>query len=553
MESTGERFLPEIEGAHIAYEHWHRYLLASSFVKDRTVLDVASGEGYGSNLLASYATSVVGVDIEPDAIRHAAATYPRPNLRFLCGPAEEIPIAGLHLFDMVVSFETLEHLCPEAQRHFLKEIKRLLRPGGLLMISTPNRLIYSEQNGHQNPYHQHEFNRGEFVSFLGEFFPRVQILSQRVYPGSYIWNIDQSTRVCVEYQLGLVSGRLQPVPEDGKEQLYYVAVRSQDGAYTVPNSVLLDLNETAIHGTRDRMSTLFVDSGAGFRSEEAHQLRFEKPARFQLEFHLTSPTPVRALQWDPVEMRTCRVCLTAISWQDDVGRIHGLDLANVTSNGISEGNAVFRFETFDPMLFFPVHGRVRRLTIEGSCEVDDVTTSMRCMEDLAQSSCARFQAQERQLQELKGRWVQGQHQVAALKAQVASLENQLGAATQDQRTARVAMQQCEEDRARLTRHIAYYDAERTAFLSEMQAMGDDRAQLIAQLAGYETERARFAACLRAAEQVRLRHAVDLEAAIERARRAEGGGGEVSAAGESPHLASRRVGHPRSVPTGPPGS
>ena len=67
MEHTGERFLPEIDGAYISYEHWHRYLFASSFVAGKSVLDVASGEGYGSALLALTAASVVGVDVAEDA------------------------------------------------------------------------------------------------------------------------------------------------------------------------------------------------------------------------------------------------------------------------------------------------------------------------------------------------------------------------------------------------------------------------------------------------------------------------------------------------------
>ena len=537
MESTGERFLPEMEAAYIAYEHWHRYLLASSFVKNKVVLDVASGEGYGSDLLASYAASVVGVDIEPEAVRHAGATYQRPNLRFLCGPAEEIPIPGQHLFDVVISFETLEHLCPESQRQFLTEIKRLLRPGGLLMISTPNRLIYSDRNRYQNPYHQHEFSHAEFVDLLGQFFPRVQVLSQRVYPGSFIWNMDQQAQACAEYQLAVVNGRLQPAVADGKEPLYYIAVCSQDGACIVPNSVLLDLDETAVRQANEQKTTLFVDSGAGFRSEEAYQVRLENPTGFQLEFHLAGSPPPRALRWDPVEMRTCRVSLTEISWQTGAGQTHSLDLAAVTSNGTREGPAAFRFDTFDPMVFLPVQGPVERLTIKGRIEVDDVTTSMRRMEELQQSTTVRLHAREQELQEMERRCLQAQHQVAALQAQMAGLENQLAATAQDQLSARVALQQSEQDRALLARHVRFYDAERSAFLNELQALEDDRAQLIAHLTSYEHEQARFAVCLRAAEQTRLRHAVELQAAYEQARRAEGGNSALSSAGESPHLAS----------------
>ena len=110
MTGEAERYLPQMTGAHISYEHWHRYLFAARLVAGKAVLDVACGEGYGSRLLAETAASVVGVDVDPAAVRDAAASYPAWNLTFLCGPAELIPVEGEHVFDVIVSFETLEHL-----------------------------------------------------------------------------------------------------------------------------------------------------------------------------------------------------------------------------------------------------------------------------------------------------------------------------------------------------------------------------------------------------------------------------------------------------------
>jgi SAM-dependent methyltransferase len=520
LESTGERFLPEMEGAYIAYEHWHRYLLATSFVKDKAVLDVASGEGYGSNLLAAEARSVVGVDIEPAAVQHAEAAYARPNLRFLCGPAEEIPIPGQHLFDVLVSFETLEHLSPESQRQFLKEIQRLLRPGGLLLISTPNQPIYSEQNRHQNPFHQHEFSRAEFLRFLKEFFPSIKLLSQRVYPGSYIWNVEHPTCECAEYQLALRDGRLQPVSGDGKEELYYIALCSQDGSCLAPNSVLFDLSETAVRGLPGHVTTLFVDSGAGFRAEECYQQLLDCPSDFQLDFRLSESAPVRGLRWDPVEMRTSRVRLTAVSWRTPAGEAHSLDLDAVSSNGTPEGPGCYRFDTFDPMMYLPVQGPVVRLTIKGHCEVDDVATSMRRLHEVLEANQIRSAAREQYLHELEDRSSQARQQVAALESQLRGLESQLAATAQEQLAARASLQACEEDRTRLVRHIQNYDKERSEILAQWEALEDDRAQLQDHVACYETERARFAVCLRAAEQLRLRWSVDLQATRDQARQTE---------------------------------
>src|SRR5687768_15184340 len=100
MEVTGERYHPTLT-RHMAssrdyvlnsYEHWHRYLFAAGFVAGKAVLDVACGEGYGSDLLARTAARVVGVDVAADAVDHAARLYRRDNLSFRRGPASRIPV-----------------------------------------------------------------------------------------------------------------------------------------------------------------------------------------------------------------------------------------------------------------------------------------------------------------------------------------------------------------------------------------------------------------------------------------------------------------------------
>jgi ubiquinone/menaquinone biosynthesis C-methylase UbiE len=127
MEFTGERFLSNISQFEISYEHWHRYLYASNFVKNRVVLDIACGEGYGSYLLSKQAKSVVGVDIDSMTIEYAKNNYITSNLSFITGSASKIPISDHHCFDIIVSFETIEHLSEEDQFEFLSEIKRLLK------------------------------------------------------------------------------------------------------------------------------------------------------------------------------------------------------------------------------------------------------------------------------------------------------------------------------------------------------------------------------------------------------------------------------------------
>ena len=141
------------------------------------VLDVGCGTGYGSAELAQHARSVTGIDLAPDAIAYAREHYPLPNLVFLSGSATALPFAA-RSFDLVTAFEVIEHLSD--WRALLAEVRRVLHPGGVFLVSTPNKLYYAEsrvQDG-PNPFHTHEFEFEEFRDALIEFFPQTTVLLQ---------------------------------------------------------------------------------------------------------------------------------------------------------------------------------------------------------------------------------------------------------------------------------------------------------------------------------------------------------------------------------------
>jgi GT2 family glycosyltransferase/SAM-dependent methyltransferase/glycosyltransferase involved in cell wall biosynthesis len=179
---TGERMTSAIDGQ-IAFEHYHRYCVARDICIGKDVLDVASGEGYGSALLATVARRVVGIEIDGASVVHARAEYVAPNLDFIVGDAQALPLPD-GLFDVVVSFETIEHL--RDQNAFLGELRRVLRPGGVLLISVPDRDVYSAPGQPVNPFHVRELSCAELDKFLAGLFARRCIFRQRALIGSII-------------------------------------------------------------------------------------------------------------------------------------------------------------------------------------------------------------------------------------------------------------------------------------------------------------------------------------------------------------------------------
>src|ERR1700682_6369257 len=182
LEWTGERLTTATEGQ-VEIEHLHRYFLARALCRGLDVLDVAAGEGYGTALLAQVARSVIGVEVSTEAVAHAAAAYRGPNLRFLEGDARSLPLDDASV-DAVVSLETIEHVYEHDQ--FLAEVRRVLRPGGRFIASSPPRAVYSPSGSSANPYHVRELSRAEFSALLRHFFAHVRILGQRAMLGSAI-------------------------------------------------------------------------------------------------------------------------------------------------------------------------------------------------------------------------------------------------------------------------------------------------------------------------------------------------------------------------------
>ncbi len=176
---TGERFVPGDPDAkgEMWYEHWHRYHYVLPLVAGKKVLDVACGEGYGSALMSGPASEVTGVDISAQAIAHGRSAYAgRANLRLVEASCTKLPFDDA-TFDVAVSFETIEHIREQSQ--FLDEVRRVLKPQGVLVLSCPNKTEYSDKRGFKNEFHLKELYRPELEALLAPRFAHARWLSQR--------------------------------------------------------------------------------------------------------------------------------------------------------------------------------------------------------------------------------------------------------------------------------------------------------------------------------------------------------------------------------------
>ncbi len=236
---TGERFTPECV-REIWYEHWHRYVFARRFAAGKRVLDAACGEGYGSALLATVAAGVVGIDIAETAIAHARARYGGlPNLEFRQGDctALDVPAAS---FDVVVSFETLEHVA--AQEALVAGFARALTTDGVLVISSPDKRTYSDVSGFRNEYHVRELYRDELLALLMPHFPHVRLYGQKLLFQSAIWRLDAPP--CRLEAATATGAARAPAAGLGYDPLYFVAVASRA-------PLPADLPDLALFGDRE--------------------------------------------------------------------------------------------------------------------------------------------------------------------------------------------------------------------------------------------------------------------------------------------------------------
>lgn len=192
IEWTGERCVPWAPDVQVVYEHFHRYMWAARVVDGRRVLDLGSGEGFGAAILAGSAAHVVGVDVDGRTVEHSKLNYGGSNLEFQVGTALDLSAFEDGSFGAVVAFEIIEHV--QDQERVLDEVARVLGDEGILVVSTPDRRLYSEATGQDNPFHERELALEEFQELLAVHFPHVAGWGQRTITGSHLHALDGPQR-----------------------------------------------------------------------------------------------------------------------------------------------------------------------------------------------------------------------------------------------------------------------------------------------------------------------------------------------------------------------
>ncbi len=245
---------------HAWYEHWHRYHWIADHITGLTVADLACGEGYGSALLGQYADQVWAIDIDHETIQLAQKKYQHiKNVIYNKADVLHTPLKNQSM-DAVVSFETLEHL--SAHCELLTEFKRILKQKGFLVISTPDKDIYSATDDH-NEHHVKELTALEFQKLMREHFKHVLIFGQQFQTNSLISPLKSPKDQTDSQSLWVSQGQENDLSVNQSPPTYLIAVASDESAAIEPfretgNSNFNDVNNGLFHHYETQVKRLLA-------------------------------------------------------------------------------------------------------------------------------------------------------------------------------------------------------------------------------------------------------------------------------------------------------
>lgn len=332
LDFTGERFIPGVGDEHIVAEHMQRYNSVLQIVRGKKVLDAACGTGYGSALMASVAREVKGIDISSEAISFAKSRYGKlKNVTYQEASIEKLPFPD-DAFDVIVSFETIEHVDEKIQQLFLFEIKRCLKADGILVMSSPDRKNYSDLRQLDNKFHIHEFYYDEYTAFLsnGFKFIRHYFQGEQFFHGELIHSAD--------FPIGTVQFLSSPDYRRDKE-MYIISLCSN-----VESSIVdYDISSFLPYMYVPSILTYVVIDGRYVPHNIIQASSFVKGKNYCAKFDLRDVQIEGRLRFDPLENACCEIEILSISTDIE-------DYSLEPLNAFKRCGGKYLFVTTDPMI-----------------------------------------------------------------------------------------------------------------------------------------------------------------------------------------------------------